>query len=117
MNQPTLSLIVIKTDRMQSALPFYRCLGFEFTEERHGEGPLHYSASLGEAVMEIYPLPEGQPVDSTTRLGFKVNNLQEAVERVEATDGQLVKPPCETAWGLMALVKDSDGRTVELYER
>ena len=69
-------------------------------------------------VIEVYPLPEdGGPVDASTRLGFAVEDVAEAVKALQGIGTQVVTPPRETAWGLQALVKDPDGRSVELTER
>ena len=113
-NIPNLNLLVLKTDDVERLRDFYASLGFEFVEEQHGSGPRHFSAPMGEGILEVYPLPEGATVDLTTRLGFVVNDVHEAVESARrATD--VVSEPKQTQWGLRAVVRDPDGRAVELY--
>lgn len=92
---------------------FYTKLGFQFVEEQHGKGPLHYSAALGDGILEIYPLSVGSETDSSTRLGFAVADFAAVIENL----GDLfeVHGSKQTPWGLRAVVKDPDGRTVELY--
>jgi len=69
-------------------------------------------------VIEVYPLPDdGRPVDSSTRLGFAVENVAEVIQALAGIGTTVVKPPKETTWGLQAVVKDPDGRSVELTQR
>jgi len=111
MTDPSLKLIVLKTTDIGLLRQFYTQLGFQFVEEQHGKGPVHCSASLGDGILEIYPLPDGAEADLTTRLGFSVldpNSVLTGLGDVSA--------PKQTDWGLRAVVRDPDGRAVELYE-
>ena len=110
-----LKLLVIKTHDMPTVRRFYAALGLEFVEERHGAGPLHYAAKIGEMVLEIYPLADGKAADDSLRLGFAVANLEERLTGLADAGGKVLKPLKETPWGPMALVADPDGRRVELY--
>ena len=111
MSEPALKLIVLKTAQVESLRDFYARIGFRFVEEQHGKGPIHFSASLGDGVLEIYPLSDGAEADSTTRLGFGVTDLASVLKGLgEECD------PKQTEWGLRAVVRDPDGRSVELYE-
>lgn len=114
MNDPSLKLIVLKTNDVESLRAFYTRLGFRFVEEQHGKGPLHFSAPLGDGILEIYPLPDGKQPD-TTRLGFAVSDVVSIVASLIETE-VVVSKPKQTEWGLRAVVRDPDGRTVELYE-
>ena len=111
----SLRLLVLKTHDVSGVVAFYQSLGLAFTEEQHGKGPLHHSAPLGDGIIEIYPLPNDQTVDSTTRLGFAIADPDCAVGGAESLGGRVIKPGRDTPWGYMALVADPDGRTVELY--
>jgi hypothetical protein len=78
---PTLKLLVLKTRQVDRLRAFYHALGVELVEDRHGEGTVHYASKIGDAVLEIYPLPdEGGTADATTRLGFAVEWLAEVVQ-------------------------------------
>lgn len=108
-----LSLLVLKTPRMEELKEFYSSLGTSFQREQHGKGPLHYSAVLGgDLVLEIYPCSEGVGADSSLRLGLSVQDIQEALQLV----GQGSVIPRQTQWGMRAVVKDPDGRAVELVQ-
>ena len=112
------TLLVLKTRQVDRLRTFYTALGLTLVEERHGRGPLHYAGRVGEMVIELYPLPDGAgEVDTTTRLGFAVVNLNEVVHALEAIGAPVVTPPQETPWGDRAVVRDPDGRAVELYQR
>src|SRR5262245_4260890 len=110
-----LHLLVLKTRQLDRLKAFYAALGIAFAEEKHGDGPTHYAGRVGEALLELYPLPEDAgPADTTTRLGFAVSDLDTVVGSLEAAGGVVASPPRRTAWGYRAVVRDPDGRAVEL---
>ena len=117
MSVPVFKLLVLRTPDPNGTRRFYQALGIEFAEERHGSGPIHFAGKVGDAILELYPLEaEGAKVDSTLRLGFGVTDLLETVLAVEAAGATVVSKPGPTAWGTRAVVRDPDGRSVELYE-
>ncbi len=111
---PQLRLLVLKTSQAETLRGFYTKLGFQFIEEQHGKGPLHYSASLGDGILEIYPLPVGSETDSSTQLGFAVADFASIIESFAGLTH--MRGPTQTEWGLRAVLCDPDGRSVELYE-
>jgi lactoylglutathione lyase len=111
----SLSLLVLKTPRLDSLRAFYSALGIEWTEERPGEGPIHFSGRFGEVVFEIYPLTDAETVPESVRLGFVVANLAATVETFRAMGTSIVSEPKDTKWGQRAVVRDPDGRGVELF--
>ena len=114
----SLTLLVLKTRQVDSLRAFYQTLGIELVEEQHGKGPAHFAGQAGGVVIEVYPLPDnGSQVDSTTRLGFGVENLSEIVQALQEIGTKIVTPPRKTAWGFQAVVRDPDGRAVELSQR
>jgi predicted enzyme related to lactoylglutathione lyase len=114
----SLTLLVLKTRQVERHLTFYNALGIELAEEQHGKGPVHYAGRLGELVLELYPLSDdGSSVDTATRLGFSIENLAGVVEAIQATGAPVITQPQETPWGYRAVVRDPDGRAVELYQR
>ena len=115
MTSASLRLLVLKTRNVTAMVAFYELFGLTFTEEQHGRGPRHFSAPLGDGIVEIYPLPDGQLADTTTRLGFAVSDPDAVVNAVGGSEGRVAKPGSETPWGYRALVEDPDGRTIELY--
>jgi predicted enzyme related to lactoylglutathione lyase len=111
-----LRLLVLKTYSLDNLKDFYAALGITFVEEKHGEGPTHYAGFVGDLVLELYPLPASAgPADASTRLGFEVPDLDAAVRSLEASGAVVVRGPGETEWGRRAVVRDPDGRMVEVH--
>lgn len=113
----SLTLLVLKTHQVEQLRAFYQNLGVDLIEEQHGKGPVHFAGRASAVVIEVYPLLDyGSPVDSSTRLGFVVENVADVIRALEGIGTKIVMPPKETAWGFQAVVKDPDGRSVELTE-
>ena len=118
MGSVELKLLVLKTRQVDKLRAFYQTLGVDLLEERHGKGPLHYAGQVGETVLEVYPLTEGNgDADATTRLGFAVGDVDAAIQSLRGVGATLVNAPQETGWGYRAVVRDPDGRAVELYRK
>ncbi len=73
---------------------------------------MHYAGRVGELIFEIYPLNEGEI--AVSRLGFAVSNLNETLERMTRAGVPIVSDAKPTPWGYRAVVRDPDGRSVEL---
>jgi predicted enzyme related to lactoylglutathione lyase len=111
-----LNLLVLKTRDVERLRGFYSLLGLSFREEKHGEGPTHFSARVGELVFELYPLPASAPqVEDGVRLGFAVAELDAVLRRLEGS-GAVVRGARETEWGRRAVLRDPDGRRVEVCQ-
>ncbi len=112
------SLLVLKTQQLEPLRAFYSALGIEFCEEQHGTGPTHYAGELGDAILEIYPLPEGEHnADSSTRIGFFVEDVGFVLESLWRNEFCELKKAKKTQWGYRAVVRDPDGRAVELCQQ
>jgi lactoylglutathione lyase len=110
-----LNLLVLKSADVSRLLAFYSALGITFTEEKHGNGPEHFSAQLGDMVFELYPA-EKTSVDANTRLGFAVTDLTATMSGVQRLGAVVIRAPRRTESGLCAVVRDPDGRSVELMQ-
>jgi hypothetical protein len=109
-----LNLLVIRTSDMTHLVNFYNFLGLEFDYHKHGQGVYHYSTKVGETVLEIYPLLKNQTeADISTRLGFKIDSFE---EKIALLSDFIVSKPTETEFGMCAILKDPDGRKVEIYK-
>ena len=107
-----LNLLVLWTPKLEDLRGFYSALGARFESERHGNGPEHYAATLSDnMVLELYPTLDGAPSDPRLRLGLSVEDIKETLRSLGQT-----ATPRQTQWGLCALVRDPDGRTVELVQ-
>ncbi|MFF4418226.1 glyoxalase/bleomycin resistance/dioxygenase family protein [Streptosporangium sp. NPDC001559] len=97
---PRSTLIVIYTPALEACRAFYASLGLELRGERHGTGPAHYAAVLGDGtVFEIYP-SSPRRTTGALRLGF-------TVDPGLTLDGTALTPGRH-------LFHDPDGRTVEV---
>lgn len=113
-----INLIVIRTDKPKELSKFYAQLGMTFEYHQHGKGAWHYSTELEEIVFEIYPLLKNQEVsDKSLRLGFTVEKLDELIFDLKKDSIEIVREPKESEWGYFAIVKDLDGRKIELKEK
>ncbi|MFO0937638.1 MAG: VOC family protein [Gemmataceae bacterium] len=117
MGSVKLSLIVLKTRQVDALRKFYRSLWIELIMEQHGNGPVHFAGQIGEVLLEVYPLPnEGTPTDTSTRLGFTVANMNKVIEKLKDLETTVVSEPQASQWGMRAVVRDPDGRAVEIYQ-
>jgi len=116
-NLPLLRLLVLRSAKTEEILACYTAIGLSFKQEQHGTGPLHHSAQIGATVFELYPLGSQDAADTTTRLGFAVDELDKTLDRLKAVNGEVSREPEDTPWGRRAVVRDPDGRSIELYER
>jgi predicted enzyme related to lactoylglutathione lyase len=111
-----LKLVVIRSMEPAHTVRFYSLLGMQFQEEQHGSGPIHWAASVVEIVLEIYSAKSAHEVDSTTRLGFEVTEAGVVLERLRTAGFEVVKELSRGPWGTRAVVRDSDGRSVEIVQ-
>ncbi len=109
---PRLSSLVIYSTDVPKALEYYTSLGINFTEEKHGDGPVHYAAELGEGgvLIEIYP------GDKPTRIGFQVDSVDDVVKELGEKEISPDRPTKDSPYGRFTTLKDPDGRTVELRQ-
>jgi hypothetical protein len=113
---PRLNLLVIRSLEPKRTIGFYELLGLNFQEEQHGKGPVHWAADFSGLVMEIYPAHSSEQMDRSTRLGFDVGDVKSVLTSLRNQDVEVVSDLKQTPWGLRAVVKDPDGRSVELVQ-
>ncbi|MFN0203333.1 MAG: VOC family protein [Bacteroidia bacterium] len=110
-------LIVIRTNDQKRLADFYALLGLTFDYHQHGNSPLHYSATIGTMVLEIYPLKKSQTAaDTSLRLGFAIDNFEETLEILSKNDIAF-SAPILTEFGFLTVISDPDGRKIELYKK
>jgi len=111
---PLLKLLVLRTHRLEEVKKFYESLGMEFVKERHAQGPSYYAAAMGAAVLQLHPLPKDAPEpDKSVRLGFMVRNLGSIANELGSTG---IRIGASERHSPAVVVKDPDGRTVELTQ-
>jgi lactoylglutathione lyase len=103
---------------MHRLVEFYQLFGLKFEYHKHGDSPYHYSSTVDETVMEIYPLVKSQTeADKSLRLGFEIDNFDTTTELLKENNITFVSQPVQTAFGFMSVVVDPDGRKIELYKK
>jgi lactoylglutathione lyase len=109
------NLLVLRCRDMERSRSFYELLGLTFTSHVHGKGSIHYAHETREFVLELYPAPTPNYADQTA-LGFAVGDLSSLyVQLISAglAPGAIVQNP----WGTTFVIRDPDGRRVELKQR
>lgn len=110
----SLNLIVLRCRDVEISREFYQCFGLILSKHKHDTGPEHYAHEDERGVFELYPAPPGTPADSTG-LGFGTEALEAlAVKLTEA--GFSPQPIRLNPWGRTFVVRDPDGRRVEVKE-
>ncbi len=118
MVQSSLSLLVLRAEDLDRSLRFYQALGLKFTEEQHGNGPLHHACQLGEAVLELYPGKPGSAPDrrsgGATMIGFRVDSLSQTLLTLAELGVTVLTAPSPSSTPSRAVVEDPDGRAIEI---
>src|SRR5437588_11549384 len=112
-----ISLVVIRAGNIEKLTTFYSTLGFKFIKHRHGKAPEHFSAMIGQTVFEIYPCANPDESTASTRLGFSVASLADALARLRSLGVTVLAEPSDSEFGRRAVVRDFEGHKVELSER
>jgi lactoylglutathione lyase len=112
---PSLSLVVIRVSDLERSRRFYEALGLQLRHERHAGGPEHFSAELAGVTFEIYPRGN-RAATIGTRIGFRVESLNETVAAVQQAGGAVLTQAENSDWGYRAVVSDPDGHRIELVE-
>jgi predicted enzyme related to lactoylglutathione lyase len=111
-------LLVIRTSEIAQLADFYTLLGLTFEYHKHGKSPYHYSAPVGNTILEIYPLAKGQTeADKELRVGIALDDFENTMTTLNDKGVEFVSEPMQTDYGFMAIVKDPDGRRIELYKK
>ena len=111
-------VLVIRTSDIARLADFYTLLGLTFEYHKHGKSPYHYSTPIGNSILEIYPLAKGQTdADKELRLGFALDDFENTITTLKERSVEFVSEPMQTDYGFMAIIKDPDGRRIELYKK
>jgi catechol 2,3-dioxygenase-like lactoylglutathione lyase family enzyme len=110
---PALTYLVLRCVDVERARRFYEALGLTLVAERHGEGPAHYSATLGAVLLEIYPRRDAET--RGVRLGLRVADVERVVTDVAAAGGTVVRfePHVRPR---VAVLEDADGHVIEICD-
>lgn len=111
-----LNLIVLRCRNLERSRTFYEHFGLRFAKHAHGTGPEHYAHEDERGVLEIYPASRSADVSDQTGLGFAVADLA-AVRAELAAGGFAPVTITDNPWGTTFVVRDPDGRRVEVKGR
>lgn len=89
-------------------------MGLSFVKHAHGAGPEHYTSEANGFVFEIYPARSNDAVTRHVRIGFEVDNVDAALAALLEAEAVILSKPADSQWGRRAVVKDFEGRAVEL---
>jgi catechol 2,3-dioxygenase-like lactoylglutathione lyase family enzyme len=107
-----LNLLVLRSADMEKTRRFYELLGHQFLRHAHGSGPEHFAHEDDRGILEIYPVKAGEKPDNVG-LGFAGTDLEAIRERV----GEFQPGPIrDNEWGRTFVVRDPDGRRVEIKQ-
>src|SRR4051794_26835533 len=109
-----LNLLVLRCRDVEQSRAFYECFDMHFTKHAHGSGPEHYAHEDERGVFELYPLKADEVADRTG-LGFRNQDLGSIAERLSHA-GFSPGDVQETAWGTSFVVRDPDGRRIEVKQ-
>ena len=79
-----LSYLVLYVSDIDKSFQFYSGLGFKLTNEKHGNGPDHYSIKMDHCIIELYPSKNGKT--SLVRIGIYINDYN-GLKLVSDPDG------------------------------
>src|SRR5436853_3746332 len=104
---PSLNLVVIRVKDLAAARRFYETFGFFFVMHKHGRGAEHLAGApvMGSALLEIYPLREGQTPTTSVRIGFSVDTVDPYIDRLIGAGGTIVESPHDSEWGRRAVLR------------
>jgi lactoylglutathione lyase len=105
---PALDFVVLRCADLERSKLFYESLGLSFKTEQHDSGPVHYSARLGETVLELYPTTKPT---MQQRLGLSLPDPSNALARLTEFGDVVLSSDPSRNW---ALVRDPDGNKIEL---
>jgi catechol 2,3-dioxygenase-like lactoylglutathione lyase family enzyme len=84
-----INLLVLRVADLEISRSFYSHLGLDLVPEKHGAGPLHYSCTLQETILEIYPYTDADTRGGRLRFGLHVQ--AQAIDRLRSSG--LLKHP------------------------
>lgn len=108
--------LLLRCRNLERSRTFYEHFGLRFAKHAHGAGPEHYAHEDDRGALELYPAKSAADVTDQTGLGFAVGDLvaaQAALAACGFAPGAIMDNP----WGTTFVVRDPDGRRVEVKAR
>jgi catechol 2,3-dioxygenase-like lactoylglutathione lyase family enzyme len=111
----TPNLLVLRCRDLERSRAFYQLFDLAFSAHAHGKGPTHYAHETPDFVLELYPAPSSDYTDQTA-IGFAVDDLA-ALHAQLISAGLNPGAISKESWGTTFVIRDPDGRRVELKQR
>ena len=114
---------VLFSGRATQTASFYRALGIDLTDEDHGDGFVHAATDLGGVHFAVVEADASTDRALAWREagssfpGVYVDSLEQALAAVTKLGAPLLLAHQTRPWGCRAVVKDPDGRAVEISQR
>jgi len=105
-------LIVLRCADIEKTKAFYEHFGMKFEKEKHANGPEHFACQDEVGVFELYP-SEGPP--DHTGLGLVSDDIEALNLRLKQ-NRYSPREVRKTDWGRVFVVRDPDGRRIEVAE-
>jgi lactoylglutathione lyase len=117
MSGAAIALVVLRTKHIHKIIAWYGVIGVHVVKEKHEKTSSTYVADLDGLLLEFLPLSEEITApEPNVRLGFVVEDLEKAIGELKALGTVVINPPQSTSRGFRAVVRDPDGRSIELYK-
>ncbi|HZK82668.1 MAG TPA: VOC family protein [Humisphaera sp.] len=110
----TLNLLVLRCVDLERSRLFYELFGLAFERHKHANGPEHFAHEDHRGVFELYPAKVATSPDMSG-LGFAAANLEVTWQQF-AGRGHNPSPIVDNPWGRTFVLRDPDGRRVEVKE-
>lgn len=118
-----LGVVVLWTSQLQKMRLFYSGVGLSLEEERHGDGPIHFTMDIAGVHFAVYEETKaGSPglpsrgQSGFTHIGFAVDDLESCFARLKSLGAPVAWEIQSKPWGKAAMFLDPDGRSVEIFE-
>ena len=113
--------IILKTEKVEETAAFYQALELPLERNDNENGPTHFTCDLAGVHFAIFALspydgPERRSKARDTMVGFTVESIDKALQRLEPMNVETVLPVEDVPWGRRTVITDPDGRPVELNE-
>jgi hypothetical protein len=108
--------ILLCSHNSEQLVAFYRIVGAALVKEQHGSSPEHFAFSA-PVTMEIYP--PRQPATADYVLRFEIANVDATLHELKehfSYAALILQEPENLVRGRKAIIRDPDGRIVELFQ-
>ncbi len=115
--QSKLFRITLNTAQPDLLLRFYTLLGFQFSQKLIDKGSQAWNGQLGDLSLEIFSIKESfSNKIPGVQMSFEVKAIDNLVQEFRLLKSQIMMEPLETKSGVISIVIDPDGRSIELIQ-